>query len=90
MRKKIKELLLSIAIMGTAQLSFAQQQDTLKTLLLKEVIVTATRCEKKVSDVGRSITIITIKKSIQIVEIVITFFSIIDLILLFFIITYYI
>jgi len=60
MRKKIKELLLSVTIMGTAQLSFAQQQDTLKTLLLKEVIVTASRCEKKVSDVGRSTTIITI------------------------------
>ncbi len=69
MRKKIKKLLLSITVIGTAQLNFAQQpaytevsagkQDTLKTLLLKEVIVTATRSEKNVADVGRSITVIT-------------------------------
>jgi vitamin B12 transporter len=67
MRRKIKKLLLSITIMGIAQLSFAQQQDTLKTLQLKEVIVTATRTEKNVADVGRSITLITsdnIKSSI--------------------------
>jgi vitamin B12 transporter len=67
MRKKIKKLLLSITVMGIAQLSFAQQQDTLKTLQLQEVIVTATRTEKNVADVGRSITLITsdnIKNSI--------------------------
>lgn len=59
MRRKIKKLLLSITAMGIAQLSFGQQQDTLKTLQLKEVIVTATRTEKNVADVGRSITLIT-------------------------------
>lgn len=63
--------MLSITVMSAAQLSFAQlpaytpeysgtgRQDTLKILLLKEVIVTATRIEKNVADVGRSITVIT-------------------------------
>ncbi|MBN4081212.1 TonB-dependent receptor [Caldithrix abyssi] len=67
MRKNIKQFLLSITVMSTTQIGFAQQQDTLKIFPFKEIIVTATRIEKNGADVGRSITIITsdhIKNSI--------------------------
>ena len=60
MRKKIQKLLLlSIIVMGTSTLSIAQQQDTLKSLFLKEVIVPATSTTNNISSVGRNITVIS-------------------------------
>lgn len=59
-------LIAGCAIILSATTVNGQQYDTTKVAILNEVIVTATRCEKNLNDIGRSITVITsndIKKS---------------------------
>jgi vitamin B12 transporter len=63
MRKK-KGILSILLIAGYAvilpvRLVFGQQYDTTKVALLKEVVITATRGEKNLNNIGRSITVIT-------------------------------
>jgi len=61
-----KCLLAGCAIILPAVTVYGQQYDTTKVALLNEVVITATRNEKNLNNVGRSITVITrddIKKS---------------------------
>lgn len=52
-------LIAGCAMILSATTGFGQQQDTTKVVSLDEVIVTATRSEKNINDIGRSITVIT-------------------------------
>jgi len=59
-------LITGCAIILPAVTAYGQQYDTTKVALLDEVVITATRNEKNLNNVGRSITVITrddIKKS---------------------------
>jgi len=52
-------LIAGYAMILSATTVYGQQQDTTKVVALDEVIVTATRSEKNINDIGRSITVIT-------------------------------
>jgi len=51
--------ILTIALLVASRLSYAQQIDKKKAIDLDQVTVTSSRSEKKVIDVGRSVTVIT-------------------------------
>ena len=52
-------LIAGCAMILSATTVYGQQQDTTKVVALDEVIVTATRSEKNLNNIGRSITVIT-------------------------------